>query len=69
MGKSILIGVAQKMKADRSRYEKVLADCAFRANLWKEFLKKYQEALEQSSDAFSKLCADFRERFLRGSSN
>jgi hypothetical protein len=30
--------------------KKLQADCAVRAKLWKEFLNKYQRALEQSSE-------------------
>jgi hypothetical protein len=52
----------------RGRPEQIQANCAFRAQLWREFLASYQSVLEHSPEKFSDFCAAFRERFVQGDS-
>jgi hypothetical protein len=39
---------------------------SFRAKLWKEFVAGYQTVLATAPETFSRYCAKFRERWVRG---
>lgn len=57
------------MKPYRARYEEIQGHCTFRAELWRQFVAKYQRVLEDSPESFSKFCNAFREQYLRGRSS
>jgi len=38
----------------------------FRAQLWREFVAKYQVVLATAPETFSDFCAKFRERWIAG---
>jgi hypothetical protein len=49
--------------------EKIRQMCETRAQLWREYVATYQKVLQESPEAFSAFCAEFRERYLQSTLN